>query len=56
MVGGNTGCSNGATGRAGVKGLPEGDDPIDSKISAPELADMLARGKSGGYPADLKRI
>ena len=56
VVGGNTGCSNGATGRAGVKGLPEGDDPIDSKISAPELADMLARGKSGGYPADIKLI
>ena len=56
VVGGNTGCSNGATGRAGVKGLPEGDNPIDSKASAPELADMLARGKAGGYPADIKLI
>jgi len=56
VVGGNTGCSNGATGRAGVRGLPEGDNPIDSKVSAPELADMLAKGKAGGYPADIKLI
>ena len=56
VVGGNSGCSNGATGRNGVTGIPTGENPIDSKVSAPELADMLARGKSGGYPADIKLI
>ena len=56
VVGGNSGCSNGATGRAGVTGLPTGENPIDSKVSAPELADMLARGKAGGHPADIKLI
>ena len=36
--------------------LLRGDNPIDSKVSAPELADMLAKGKAGGYPADIKLI
>jgi anaerobic dimethyl sulfoxide reductase subunit A len=56
IVGGSSGCSNGATGRNGIGNLPAGDSPIDSKVAAPQLADLLARGKSGGYPADIKLI
>ena len=56
VVGGNSGVSNGATGYMGIGGLPAGQNPIDSKVSAPLLADFLAKGKEGGYPADIKLI
>ena len=56
VPGGNSGASNGATGYCGIGGLPIGKNPIDSKVSSPLLADLLARGKSGGYPADIKFI
>lgn len=56
IVGGNSGVSNGATGRAGIKSLPAEANPIDSKVSSPLLADLLAKGKAGGYPADIKMI
>jgi anaerobic dimethyl sulfoxide reductase subunit A len=56
IVGGNSGVSNGVTGRSGIKSLPAGTNPIDSKVSTPLLADLLAKGKAGGYPADIKMI
>ncbi len=56
IVGGNSGVSNGATGRSGIVGFSPGENPIDSKAAAPELADWLARGTEGGYPADIKLI
>ena len=56
IVGGNSGVSNGATGYGVMKRFGAGPNPIDSKVSAPELADLLARGKSGGHPADIKLI
>jgi anaerobic dimethyl sulfoxide reductase subunit A len=56
IVGGNSGVSNGATGRGHIKSLPTGGNPIDSKVASPLLADLLARGKAGGYPADIKMI
>lgn len=56
IVGGSSGVSNGATGRSGVKSLPSGKNPIDSKISTPLLADCLEKGTAGGYPADIKFI
>jgi anaerobic dimethyl sulfoxide reductase subunit A len=56
IVGGNSGVSNGATGRAGIKGLPTGSNPIDAKVATPLLADLLAKGKAGGYPAEIKMI
>ena len=56
IAGGNSGVSNGATGRAGIKSLPAGANPIDARVSSPLLADLLARGKGGGYPADIKLI
>ncbi|NQV59607.1 MAG: molybdopterin-dependent oxidoreductase [Alphaproteobacteria bacterium] len=56
IVGGNSGTSNGATGQGNIRGFSTGPNPVDSNISAPLLADLLARGKSGGYPADIKLI
>lgn len=56
ISGGNSGVSNGATGRAGIKSLPTGKNPIDAKVASPLLADLLARGKAGGYPADIRMI
>ena len=56
IPGGNSGVSNGATGRRNIKSLPIGKNPIDARVSSPLLADLLARGKAGGYPADIKMI
>jgi anaerobic dimethyl sulfoxide reductase subunit A len=56
IPGGSSGVSNGATGRTGIKNLPTGANPIDARVASPLLADLLARGKSGGYPADIKLI
>ena len=35
---------------------PTGKNPIEARVSSPLLADLLARGKAGGYPADIKLI
>ena len=56
VVGGNSGVSNGATGRGAMGGFAAGKNPIDARVSAPLLADLLEKGKSGGYPADIKLI
>jgi anaerobic dimethyl sulfoxide reductase subunit A len=56
IKGGNSGVSNGATGRTGIKSLPAGANPIPARVASPMLADLLARGKGGGYPADIKLI
>jgi anaerobic dimethyl sulfoxide reductase subunit A len=56
IPGGNSGVSNGATGRAGIRSLPTGKNPIDARVASPLLADLLSRGKSGGYPADIRMI
>ena len=49
--------SNGATGRAGIQSLPTGRQSDRRRGSrSPLLADLLARGKAGGYPADIKLI
>jgi len=56
IPGGSSGVSNGATGRAGIKSLPTGTNPTDARVASPLLADLLARGQAGGYPADIKLI
>ncbi len=56
ISGGNSGVSNGATGRSGIRSLPTGTNPIDAKVASPLLADLLARGHAGGYPADIRMI
>src|SRR5207344_2411424 len=49
IAGGNSGTSNGATGRSGVRSLPTGTNPIAARVASPLLADLLARGAGGGY-------
>lgn len=56
IAGGNSGVSNGATGRRNIASLPVGKNPVDARVSSPLLADLLARGAAGGYPADIKMI
>jgi anaerobic dimethyl sulfoxide reductase subunit A len=56
IPGGNSGTSNGATGRSGVTSLPIGKNPAGARVSSPLLADLLTRGQAGGYPADIKMI
>lgn len=56
IPGGSSGVSNGATGRANIRNLPTGANPTNARVASPLLADLLARGKSGGYPADIKLI
>jgi anaerobic dimethyl sulfoxide reductase subunit A len=56
IPGGNTGVSNGATGRSGIKSFTPGTNPAGARVASPLLADLLVRGKAGGYPADIKMI
>jgi anaerobic dimethyl sulfoxide reductase subunit A len=56
IPGGNSGTSNGATGRGGIKLLPAGTNPTGARVASSMLADLLDRGRSGGYPADIKMI
>ena len=56
VPGGSSGVSNGATGRGGIKNLPTGANPTNARVASPLLADLLARGKAGGYPSDIKLI
>ena len=56
IAGGSSGTSNGATGRGNFGAMAVGKNPIDAKVSASQLADLLARGKAGGYPADIRLI
>ena len=56
IVGGSSGTSNGATGRSGIRSLPIGRNPTGARVATPLLADLLANGKAGGYPADIKLI
>jgi anaerobic dimethyl sulfoxide reductase subunit A len=56
IPGGSSGVSNGATGACGIRTLPAGANPANARVASPLLADLLARGKAGGYPADIKLI
>jgi len=56
VPGGSSGVSNGATGTCGIRTLPAGTNPADARVASPLLADLLARGKAGGYPADIKLV
>ena len=56
VAGGNSSTSNGATGASGIARLPTGANPIDARVASPLLADLLARGRAGGYPADIRLI
>jgi anaerobic dimethyl sulfoxide reductase subunit A len=56
IPGGNSGTCNGATGDCRIKSLPTGTNPIDARVASPLLADLLLRGRNGGYPAEIKLI
>src|SRR5438046_2914526 len=45
--GGNSGVSNGATGRGGIRSLPPGPNPAGARVATPLLADPLERGRAG---------
>jgi DmsA/YnfE family anaerobic dimethyl sulfoxide reductase A subunit len=56
ISGGNSGTSNGATGRSGIRMLPAGTNPAGARVASSMLADLLDRGRAGGYPADIKMV
>jgi anaerobic dimethyl sulfoxide reductase subunit A len=56
ISGGNSGTSNGATGRCGIRMLPAGTNPTGARVASSMLADLLDRGRAGGYPADIKMV
>src|SRR5262249_53992695 len=51
-----SGTSNGATGRGGIRLLPAGANPAGARVASSMLADLLDRGRAGGYPADIRMI
>ena len=55
ISGGNSGLSGGSKPRIGGR-FTSGRNPAAARVSSPLLADLLARGKAGGYPADIKMI
>ena len=55
ISGGSSGCSGGARPH-GVQRLGAGANPAGAKVASPLLADLLERGRSGGYPADIKMV
>ncbi len=55
IPGGNSGCSGGAKPRITSR-FATGRNPAGAGVSSPLLADLLARGRAGGYPADIKMI
>jgi anaerobic dimethyl sulfoxide reductase subunit A len=56
IPGGNSGTSNGATGRCGIRPMPAGRNPAGARVASSLLADLLDRGRAGGYPADIKLV
>ena len=55
VPGGNSGSSNGSRPH-GLKRLTAGKNPANARVASPLLADLLARGRSGGYPADIRML
>jgi anaerobic dimethyl sulfoxide reductase subunit A len=56
IPGGNSGASNGATGSALKKFTAAGRNPTGARVATSQLADVLARGRAGGFPADVKLV
>ena len=53
VSGGNSGCSGGAR-LPRVKRFTAGGNPAGARVGSALLADLLTRGRAGGYPADIK--
>ena len=54
VPGGNSGCSGGAQALAGQAVHGRRRIPPDARVGSALLADLLTRGRAGGYPADIK--
>ena len=55
IPGGNSGCSGGAQFH-GIKRQGAPPNPVNARVASTLLADLLVRGRSGGYPADIKMV
>jgi anaerobic dimethyl sulfoxide reductase subunit A len=55
IPGGSSGCSGGARNH-GIKRLGAPPNPANARVASTLLADVLARGRAGGYPADIKMV
>ena len=55
IPGGNSGNSGGSK-DPGFSGMPAGKNPTGSRVAISHLADLLERGRAGGYPADIKMV
>ena len=55
ISGGSSGCSGGAR-HHGIKRLGAPPNPANSRVASTLLADLLTRGRAGGYPADIKMV
>ena len=55
IPGGNSGCSGGARDH-GIKRLGAPGNPANARVASTLLADVLERGRAGGYPADIKMV
>jgi len=59
---GNIGIPGGNSGNSGgvkhypVGRLTGGPNPAGGRVASPMLADVLTRGKAGGYPSDIKLV
>ncbi|NQU97051.1 MAG: molybdopterin-dependent oxidoreductase [Chloroflexi bacterium] len=55
IPGGNTGRSLGCAASV-LPGFPKGTNPISSSVHVSFFADLLSRGRAGGYPADIRLV
>ena len=55
VSGGNSGCSGGVKPHR-MRKMTAGSNPAGARVASPSFADLLARGRAGGYPADIKMI
>ncbi len=55
IPGGNSGLSGGAKPRIASR-FNAGRNPAGARVASPLLADLLARGAAGGYPANIKMV
>src|SRR5256712_11837954 len=56
VSGGNSGTSNGATGRCGIRLLPAGTNPTGARVASSMLADLPDRGRTGGHPRAMQMV
>jgi DmsA/YnfE family anaerobic dimethyl sulfoxide reductase A subunit len=55
IPGGNCGSSGGAK-HVDMGRLPGGTNPTGARVNSTQMADVILRGKAGGYPSDIKMV